>query len=140
MLELLLSPSKVNKLSQGNNHDIVLQYYVDNYHPPVIEPAPYIVLDYQGFNFNATHRTVAWKFVNNQTCIPPVTFTIQSFSCDADNPIGTWTTTNHFYSLPTVAFVNSGNYLLYLSISASSTHAVECARFPTYFQVFPNGE
>lgn len=113
---------------------------IDNNHPPVIEPAPYIVFDYQGFDFNATHRTIAWKFLNNQTCTSPVNFTIQTLSCGTSKPAGTWTTTDKVYSLPTTPFVAEFGGLFLLSIFASSTHAVECARLPTYIQVFPNGK
>ena len=117
-----------------------IYYFVGDYHPPDVQPPPQITFDYQSFVFNATHRTIAWRFINDQSCTPPITFTIQSFSCDTGNPISTWTTVHLAYTLPLSAFLNDRNEPLHFSITASDTHAVECTSLPGYFQVYPNGK
>ena len=113
---------------------------IGNYHPPPpMAPPASIVLNYQEFSFNSTHKTIAWRLINtqNSNCVPPVTFYIQSSTCAINIP-PPWTTPDTQYSLLSTAFVDDTNELLYFSITAVNIHKVECARTATKFQLSPN--
>ena len=91
------------------------------------------------FTFNAwpTNVNIAWKFENNQSCTPPVTFTIQSSACDVAHPDVSWNTTNLEYSLPVKIFADYPHYLI---ITASDSTRNECTRTQAKFQIFENCE
>ena len=105
-----------------------------NYTPPDIPPKAKLVFDTLKFTFNTwpTHITIAWKFENNQSCTPPVTFTIQSSTCDVAHPTISWNTTNLEYSLP---LMNDEHYL---TIIANDSAGNECTRTLAKFQVVQN--
>lgn len=115
---------------------ILLYNCLENYIPPQDKAAPEIVLEYLRFTI---HKTILWRFENNQTCTPSVSFTIQLSTCDSAHPINTWTTPNFQYSLPLAAFINDRNELLYISVRAVSADGNECAR-TAMFQINPNGK
>lgn len=111
--------------------------FTANYTPPNIKPEAKLIFDSLKFTFNAwpTNITIAWKFENNRTCTPPVTFTIQQSVCDEPNRF--WNTTDLEYSLPLSLFADDHNYL---TLFASDSNGNECTRSQAKFQVFQNCE
>lgn len=102
-------------------------------------PVPQIVLNYARFTFNSTHKTVAWKFENSQSCTPPVTYSLQSSTCDRDVVGGTWITPNMEYSLPLSALI-AGSEVVYFNITARSTHGGTACAVSPRFQIDPVGK
>ena len=103
----------------------------DDYNPPKTELQPQIVLDHQLFSFNATHKIIGWNFKNNQSCAPPVTFTVDLLTCDSDDPVQTWTTQDSELTIKSEQKKES----LYFRISASDKDHAKCPATTTDFQV-----
>ena len=100
-----------------------------------MKPVGHIILDHRRFNFNATHKTIAWIFENNQSCMSTVVFTINSSTVNIDDPINTWKTQTLELTLPSSDFVGDNNDLLYFSISANGVNEKICSGYLVYFQV-----
>lgn len=112
---------------------------IGDYHPPPsVAPPARVILNHREFNFNSSHKTIAWKLINSQNsnCTPPLTFHIQSSTCGALN----WSRTipSMQYSIPVLDLINNRNELSYFSIVAINVYEVECARTVTQFQISPS--
>ena len=108
--------------------------------PPNVIKIAKIILNHQQFRFNATHKTIAWRFVNNDTCTAPVSFIVQASTCEGIVnilPISS----QHTLTLRS-SDIQHNDDILYLSIAALDANMNHCinADFQEHFQVYPDGK
>ena len=106
--------------------------------PPRLVPTPRIVLDYTKLSFNATHKTIAWKFEDSQSCTSPITFAIQLSTCDVNNPTDSWITPYLEYTFPSSVFDANGP--LYFRIVARSAHKAAICTESSKYQIHSDCE
>lgn len=110
-----------------------------NYHPPAPNQQLVIVLDHQNFFFNSTHRTIAWKIENIQSC-SLFQFVIRSSTSEMNNIVNSWSTQNFNLTLTSSDFVQDGtNELLYFNITANGMNQTRCSATSLIFQIIPDG-
>ena len=99
---------------------------------------PRIFLNHQDFSFNATHKKIAWRFVNNETCTAPVSFKIQSFTCN--HIVKTWYISSHQHNLVlTLSDIQFNKIDLYLNITTIDANQKTCTN-TVCFQLYPDSK